>query len=78
MVDQATAGIRTRLAPGEEAARPNVGASLTSSLEAPRAYEEGLNFRGRVLEQIGTILQSGRKSSLLKVTVLHYLCKGQS
>jgi TolB-like protein/tRNA A-37 threonylcarbamoyl transferase component Bud32 len=55
MVDQATAGILTRLAPGEEAARPNVGASLTSSVEALRAYEEGLNFRGRFLEEQATM-----------------------
>jgi tetratricopeptide (TPR) repeat protein len=55
MVDQATAGILTRLAPGEEPARPNVGASLTSSVEALRAYEAGLNFRGRFLEEQATI-----------------------
>jgi tetratricopeptide (TPR) repeat protein len=44
MVDQATAGILARLAPGEAASKPNVAASLTSNLEALRAYEEGLSY----------------------------------
>jgi tetratricopeptide (TPR) repeat protein/TolB-like protein len=44
MVDQATAGILNRLAPGEAAAQPNVASSLTSNLEALRAYEEGLSY----------------------------------
>jgi tetratricopeptide (TPR) repeat protein len=47
MVDQATAGILNRLAPGEAAAQPNVAASLTSNLEALRAYEEGLSYYDR-------------------------------
>jgi serine/threonine protein kinase/tetratricopeptide (TPR) repeat protein len=47
MVDQATAGILARLAPGEAAARPSVAASLTSNLEALRAYEEGLSYLNR-------------------------------
>ena len=47
MVDQATAGILNRLAPGEAAAQPNVAASLTSNLEALRAYEEGLSYGAR-------------------------------
>ena len=47
MVDQATAGILNRLAPGEAAAQPNVAASLTSNLEALRAYEEGLSYSDR-------------------------------
>jgi tetratricopeptide (TPR) repeat protein/tRNA A-37 threonylcarbamoyl transferase component Bud32 len=51
MVDQATAGILTRLAPGEEAAKPNAAASLTSNLEALRAYEEGLSYWRRVLAE---------------------------
>jgi tetratricopeptide (TPR) repeat protein/TolB-like protein len=42
MVDQATAGILGRLAPGEAAAQPNAAASLTSNLEALHAYEEGV------------------------------------
>jgi len=47
MVDQATAGILNRLAPGEAAAPPNVASSLTSNLEALRAYEEGVSYRDR-------------------------------
>jgi tetratricopeptide (TPR) repeat protein len=47
MVDQATAGILNRLAPGEAAAQPNVASSLTSNLEALRAYEEGLSYLDR-------------------------------
>jgi tetratricopeptide (TPR) repeat protein len=47
MVDQATAGILNRLAPGEPAAQPNVASSLTSNLEALRAYEEGVSYRDR-------------------------------
>jgi tetratricopeptide (TPR) repeat protein len=47
MVDQATAGILNRLAPGEAAAPPNVASSLTSNLEALRAYEEGASYRDR-------------------------------
>ncbi len=49
MVDQATAGILTRLAPGEAPPRPNVAASLTANLEALRTYEEGVNYFDRVL-----------------------------
>jgi len=47
MVDQATAGILARLAPSEAPAKPNVAASLTSNLEALRAYEEGLSYGDR-------------------------------
>ena len=47
MVDQATAGILARLAPSEAPAKPNVAASLTSNLEALRAYEEGLSYSDR-------------------------------
>jgi tetratricopeptide (TPR) repeat protein len=47
MVDQATAGILTRLAPSEAAAQPNAAASLTSSLEALHAYEEGVSYQAR-------------------------------
>jgi tetratricopeptide (TPR) repeat protein len=47
MVDQATAGILNRLAPGEAAAPPNVASSLTSNLEALHAYEEGLSYLNR-------------------------------
>jgi tetratricopeptide (TPR) repeat protein len=49
MVDQATAGILNRLAPGEAPAKPNVAASLTSNLEALHAYEEGGSYMGRAL-----------------------------
>ena len=49
MVDQATAGILGKIAPGEAPARPNVAASMTSNVEALRAYEEGLNFNDRVM-----------------------------
>ncbi len=49
MVDQATAGILARLAPGEAAARPSVAASLTSNVEALRAYEEGRSYEDRFL-----------------------------
>jgi tetratricopeptide (TPR) repeat protein len=51
MVDQATAGILTRLAPSEAAAQPNAAASLTSNLEALHAYEEGVSYHGRVLAE---------------------------
>jgi len=47
MVDQATAGILGRLAPGEAPGRPNVAASMTSNVEALRAYEEGLSYFDR-------------------------------
>jgi serine/threonine protein kinase/tetratricopeptide (TPR) repeat protein len=47
MVDQATAGILTRLAPREEATRSNVGAGLTANLEALHAYEEGVSYLDR-------------------------------
>jgi DNA-binding winged helix-turn-helix (wHTH) protein/tetratricopeptide (TPR) repeat protein len=49
MVDQATAGILARLAPGEQAAQPNAAASLTANLEALRAYEEGESYFSRLL-----------------------------
>jgi tetratricopeptide (TPR) repeat protein/predicted Ser/Thr protein kinase len=49
MVDQATAGILRRLEPNEAAAQPNAAASLTSNLEALRAYEEGVSYYDRVL-----------------------------
>jgi TolB-like protein len=44
MVDQATVGILTRLAPGEAAAQPNAASGLTSNLEALHAYEEGVRY----------------------------------
>jgi tetratricopeptide (TPR) repeat protein/tRNA A-37 threonylcarbamoyl transferase component Bud32 len=49
MVDQATAGILASLAPNEAPVRPNVGASLTSNLEALHAYEEGVSYQDRWL-----------------------------
>jgi len=49
MVDQATAGILTRLEPSEAAAQPNAAAGLTSNLEALRAYEEGVSYQARWL-----------------------------
>jgi tetratricopeptide (TPR) repeat protein/tRNA A-37 threonylcarbamoyl transferase component Bud32 len=51
MVDQATAGILSQLAPGEAPARPNVAASMTSNVEALRAYEEGVSFDDRFLRE---------------------------
>jgi len=45
MVDQATVGILSKLAPGEAPARPNVAASMTSNVEALRAYEEGRRYQ---------------------------------
>jgi eukaryotic-like serine/threonine-protein kinase len=53
MVDQATAGILEKLAPGEAAARPNVAASLTSNVEALHAYEQGLGYVDRLLSEQG-------------------------
>lgn len=50
MVDQATAGILNKLTPGEAPARPNVAASLTSNLEALRAYEEGGSYLDRAMK----------------------------
>ncbi len=47
MVDQATAGILSKLAPSEAPARPNVAASMTSNVEALRAYEEGRSYEER-------------------------------
>ena len=49
MVDQATAGILSKLAPGEAPARPNVAASMTSNVEALRAYEEGRSYLDRAM-----------------------------
>jgi DNA-binding winged helix-turn-helix (wHTH) protein/tetratricopeptide (TPR) repeat protein len=47
MVDQATVGILSKLAPGEAPARPNVAASLTSNMEALHAFEEGRSYFDR-------------------------------
>jgi tetratricopeptide (TPR) repeat protein len=47
MVDQATVGILSKLTPGEAPAQPNVAASMTSNVEALRAYEEGLSYEDR-------------------------------
>jgi tetratricopeptide (TPR) repeat protein len=44
MVDEATAGILSKLTPGEAPAQPSVAASMTSNVEALRAYEEGLQY----------------------------------
>jgi tetratricopeptide (TPR) repeat protein/predicted Ser/Thr protein kinase len=49
MVDQATAGILARLEPSEAPAQPNAASSLTSNLEALRAYEEGVSYLDRYL-----------------------------
>ena len=49
MVDQATAGILSNLAPGEAPAQPNVAASMTSNVEALRAYEEGRSYFDRAM-----------------------------
>jgi eukaryotic-like serine/threonine-protein kinase len=48
MVDQATSNILAQLVPGQSS-QPNVGASMTTNLEALRAYEEGLSYFDRVL-----------------------------
>jgi DNA-binding winged helix-turn-helix (wHTH) protein/tetratricopeptide (TPR) repeat protein/TolB-like protein len=47
MVDEATAHIVSQLTPAEAVAQPNA-ASLTSNLEALRAYEEGITYIERV------------------------------
>jgi tetratricopeptide (TPR) repeat protein/TolB-like protein len=47
MVDQATVGILGKFAPAEAPTQPNVAASMTSNMEALRAYEEGLSYEGR-------------------------------
>jgi tetratricopeptide (TPR) repeat protein len=47
MVHQATAGILSKLAPGEAPTQPNVAASMTSNVEALRAYEEGRSYEKR-------------------------------
>ncbi len=49
MVDQATAGILSKLTPGEAPAQPNVAASVTSNVEALRAYEEGRSYLDRAM-----------------------------
>jgi len=49
MVDQATAGILSKLAPGEAPGQPNVAASMTSNVEALRAYEEGRSYLDRAM-----------------------------
>jgi len=48
MVDKATSGILAQISPGENSSL-NVGASLTSNLEALKAYEEGVKFYDRFL-----------------------------
>ena len=48
MVDHATTGILEKLV-GEAPARPNVAATLTSNLEALKAYEEGLQYFDRYM-----------------------------
>jgi TolB-like protein/predicted negative regulator of RcsB-dependent stress response len=51
MVDQTTAGVLERLTPGEAPAKPNVAASLTSNLEALRAFEDGVSYSERVFKK---------------------------
>ncbi len=48
MVDQATAGILKQLAPGE-AATPSAASSLTSNVEALRAYEQAVTYGDRLM-----------------------------
>jgi tetratricopeptide (TPR) repeat protein len=48
MVDQATAGILEKLV-GKAPAPPNVAATLTSNLDALKAYEEGLQYFDRYM-----------------------------
>ena len=49
MVDRATAGILSKLTPGEAPARLDVAASMTSNVEALRAYEEGRSYFDRTM-----------------------------
>jgi eukaryotic-like serine/threonine-protein kinase len=49
MVDQATSGILSELVPGEDT-KPNIGASLTASVDALHAFEEGIDYKGRFLD----------------------------
>jgi len=49
-VDKATADILARLAPDETTLQPNAGASLTGNIEALYAYEEGVGYSARFLE----------------------------
>jgi tetratricopeptide (TPR) repeat protein len=51
MVDQATVGILSKLTPGEAPAQPNVAASMTSNVEALRAYEEGRSYLDRAMHE---------------------------
>jgi len=53
MVDKATAGILSQLAP-VESSQLNVGASLTANLDALHAYEEGIGYFGRFLLEDAT------------------------
>jgi len=50
MADRATAGILSKFAPGEAPAQTNVAASMTSNLEALRAYEEGRSYFDRSMD----------------------------
>jgi eukaryotic-like serine/threonine-protein kinase len=63
MVDQATTGLLADLSPGDASARPNVAASLTSNVEALRAYEEGLGYNDRYL--VPEMIQSFRRATEL-------------
>jgi len=49
MADKATEGILAGLPPGEVRAQLSVTTSLTSNIEALRAYEEGLRYFDRIL-----------------------------
>jgi tetratricopeptide (TPR) repeat protein/predicted Ser/Thr protein kinase len=48
MVDKASSGILSQIAPGESS-ELNVSASLTSNLDALRAFEEGIGYKDRFL-----------------------------
>jgi eukaryotic-like serine/threonine-protein kinase len=63
MVDQAAAGILKRLAPSEAATKLNSADSLTSNLEALRAYEEGVSFYSRLM--VGEALRAFQRATEL-------------
>jgi eukaryotic-like serine/threonine-protein kinase len=49
MADKATAGLLAQIAPSESGTQLNVGASLTSNLDALHEYEEGVAYQNRFL-----------------------------
>jgi eukaryotic-like serine/threonine-protein kinase len=49
MADRATSRIITQLLPARDVVQPDAAASLTPNLEALRAYEQAVNYQGRLL-----------------------------